>query len=75
MTQEALAEELHFSIEHLSKLERGVRSPSIDLIIEIACYFKVSTDYLLLGTKPDKEKSREKLLQMAAQLSEMAKYL
>ena len=47
MTQEEMAEALKISMEHLSKMERGKRKPSIDLIIAMACYFHVSTDYLL----------------------------
>ena len=47
MTQEEMAEALNISLEHFSKMERGKRKPSIDLIIAMACYFHVSTDYLL----------------------------
>ena len=49
MTQEKMAEVLNISLEHLSKMGRGKRNPSIDLIIAMACYFHVSTDYLLMG--------------------------
>lgn len=38
MTQEEMAEALNISLEHLSKMERGKRKPSIDLIIAMACY-------------------------------------
>ena len=51
MTQEEMAEALNISLEHLSKMERGKRKPSIDLIIAMACYFHVSTDYLLCQTE------------------------
>lgn len=34
MTQEELAEALNVSLEHLSKMERGKRKPSIDLIVK-----------------------------------------
>ena len=44
MTQEEMSEALNISLEHLSKMERGKRKPSIDLIIAMACYFHVSTD-------------------------------
>lgn len=75
MTQEKMAEELNISLEHLSKMERGKRKPSIDLVIDIACYFHVSTDYLLMGKEVDMMSSRTKLLDMAAQLTEIAKKL
>ena len=75
MTQEELAEALNISLEHLSKMERGKRKPSIDLIVAMACYFHVSTDYLLMGKDHDKVDSRTKLLDVVAQLAEIAKSL
>jgi DNA-binding XRE family transcriptional regulator len=72
ITQEKTAEELNISLEHLSKMERGKGKPSLDLLVEIAFYFHVSTDYLLLGTDPDKDAVREDLLEVAAQLKEIA---
>lgn len=75
MTQEELAEALNVSLEHLSKMERGKRKPSIDLIVAMACYFHVSTDYLLMGKDHDMEESRTKLLNVVMQLTEIAKIL
>ena len=51
------------------------RKPSIDLIIAMACYFHVSTDYLLMGKDHDKVDSRTKLLDVVTQLTEIAKSL
>ena len=73
MTQEALAEALNISVEHLSKMERGKRKPSIDLVVAIACYFHVSTDYLLTGKDHDMVENRTKLLDVVTQLTEIAK--
>lgn len=75
MTQEQLAEALYISLEHLSKMERGKRKPSIDLIVAMACYFHVSTDYLLTGKNHDVVDSRTKLLNVVSQLEEIAKSL
>lgn len=75
MTQEALAEDLNISLEHLSKLERGKRKPSIDLVVAIACYFHVSTDYLLTGKDHDMAENRTKLLDVVTQLTEIAKHM
>ena len=75
MTQEELAEALNISLEYLSKMERGKRKPSIDLIVAMACYFHVSTDYLLMGKDYDKVDSRTKLLDVVAQLAKIAKSL
>ena len=49
LTQDQLAEKLNISTSNLGKLERGLQSFSIDLLIEIGFFFGVSTDYLLLG--------------------------
>ena len=55
LTQEKLAEELNISWDHLSKIERGARSCSIDLLIAISGHFGVSTDYLLGRKAPGQE--------------------
>lgn len=75
MTQVGLAEALHISLEYLSKIERGQRKPSIDLIVAMACYFHVSTDYLLMGKDHEMVDSRAKLLDVISQLTEIAENL
>ena len=35
------------SKQHVSRMENGERSCSIDLLIELSCILHVSTDYLL----------------------------
>ena len=47
LTQASIA--LHVSREHLKKIESGNRAPSLELLIEIAQYYQLSTDYLLMG--------------------------
>ena len=49
LTQEQLAEKLNISTSNLGKLERGLQGMSIDLLVEIRCFFGVSPDYILLG--------------------------
>lgn len=75
LTQEQLAEKLNISWDHLSKIERGKRTPSLDVIIAIACYFCVSTDYLLLGTGSEQGDNRRKLMDVISQLTEIANHL
>lgn len=75
LTQEKLAEELGISWDHLCRVERGNRSFSIDLIIEIAVYFGVSTDYLLLGKRVNQVENRKRLLSVIGELTELAKNL
>ena len=47
MTQQELSEVLNLSPQHLSKLECGTKNPTVPLIIFLAQYFRVSSDYLL----------------------------
>lgn len=75
LTQEKLAEELGISWDHLCRVEWGNRSCSIDLIIEIAVYFGVSTDYLLLGKRVNQVENRKRLLSVIGELTEIAKNL
>ena len=75
MTQEKAAEELNISIEHLGNMERGQRKPSLELLVEIALYFNVSADYLLLGRELDKDSVRASLLGLSAQMTELASKL
>ncbi len=46
-TQEQLAEEASISVEHMSALERGLKFPSIPLLVKISNILGVSTDTLL----------------------------
>ena len=48
-TQEQLAEKLNVSQNTIAKIESGLRRPSIDFLLEISEFFKVSTNYLVFG--------------------------
>ena len=74
-TQEKSAEELNISLEHLGNIERGKGKPSLELLVEIALYFHVSTDYLLLGNEIDKDSVRRNLFEMASHMMELASKL
>ena len=56
MTQEELAEKVNITREHLGRLERGKYGCSIDLLIELSYTLNASTDYLLLGRNPDRDR-------------------
>lgn len=47
LSQVELAKELGFTQSAIAKWESGDRNPSLDLLVTIARYFKVTTDYLL----------------------------
>lgn len=49
LTQEKLAEALGISVEYVGKIERGKRTPSLDLVIAMSKFFHTSTDYILLA--------------------------
>lgn len=59
MNQYDLAEELHVSHSHMSKIEIGQRIGSIDIYMNLAEFFGVSLDYLLVGSR--NEVTRTKL--------------
>ncbi|MCI6755941.1 helix-turn-helix domain-containing protein [Oribacterium sp. HCP28S3_H8] len=72
ITLESLAEQLHCSRSHISQAERGVRSYSIDLLIDIAAFFDVSLDYLILGKPAVDGQTRRELLQIVQELLAIA---
>lgn len=43
------AEKLNISRSYMNKIEKGTKTASIDLLIEIAVYGGVTLDYLILG--------------------------
>ena len=47
MTQKELASELHVTSGTISNYEKGVHTPEIEKVIDLAKYFQVSLDYLL----------------------------
>ena len=74
ITQEELAVRLRLaSKQHVSRMENGERSCSIDLLIELSCILHVSTDYLLMGSEPSKEEVKNDLLSIISELSTIAK--
>ena len=53
MTQEVLAEKLDVTIKHVSHVERGCASFSINNLIELCDIFDCSLDYLIRGKFQD----------------------
>lgn len=70
--QEQLSERLNISLSMMSKLEQGTKSISVDLAIEIAEYFSVTLDYLLLGKGMRTEELRKKLLEAEVLIRDVA---
>lgn len=61
LSQEKLAEKLGVSHRHLGDLERGSSNGSVKILIDIAEYFHVSMDYLLLGRDPSRDQFKNEL--------------
>ena len=51
LCQRELAKSLHVSTSAISNYEQRLRYPDIDMLIRIADYFGVTTDYLLGRTE------------------------
>ena len=47
MTQEELAAAVDYSVDHISVIERGIKPPKLEKLIDIANVLNVGTDYLL----------------------------
>ena len=51
-SQTQLAQQLKISPSAVGMYEQGRREPSVELVVEMASLFGVTTDYLLKGTEP-----------------------
>lgn len=51
LTQEQFAEKVNLSTSTIGRIERGLQPLSIDLLVEIAAFFNVSLDYVVLGVE------------------------
>lgn len=71
-TQEALAEILGVDRLHITRMERGVVACSIDLLLELSCTLRVSTDYLLKGELSEKNEIQNRLKAVMEELSSIA---
>ena len=67
MTQEQLAEKLNISYSMMAKIEIGNKGISIDLLIELAVFFDVSMEYIILGYELHKDKLKAQYLLMKEQ--------
>lgn len=75
LTQEQLANELNIGANHLSKIERGLKGLSMDLMIEIAVFFKVSFEYIVIGQELCMDDPKEQVDFLITQLMELKKKL
>ena len=64
LTQEQLAEKINVSRTYIVKIENGLQIGQIEIAIELAMFFDVSMDFLLLG-KENYRVDRKQCLRMA----------
>ena len=63
LTQEQLAEKINVSRTYIVKIENGLQIGPIEIAIELAMFFDVSMDFLLLG-KENYRVDRKQCLRM-----------
>lgn len=51
MSTNDLASQMNYSIEHIRKMEEGVRTPGIQAVIQLSEILNTSTDYILRGVE------------------------
>ena len=72
ITQEEFAEEIDVSPSYYQKLERGVRTCSLDILVSIAEHLNVSTDYLLTGKRSSTKEIKKALMESSRLLQKLA---
>lgn len=75
ITQEYLADELGVSTNHLCKIEKGKKGASVDLLLDMSEFFRVSTDYILLGKTDKTSIIRDDLRLVVMQLTRIEKMI
>ena len=70
LSLDQLADAVDCTRDHLYRAERGEprHGFSIDILIEIARYFDVSLDYLILGVEGNNHAIREELMRISGEL-------
>ena len=70
LSLDQLADAVNCTRDHLYRAERGEprHGFSVDILIEIARYFDVSLDYLILGVEGNNHAVREELMRIAGEL-------
>ena len=75
LTQEEFCDIIGISDTHYRKIEAGTRTGSLELIVEMAEYFHVSLDYLLLGETESNSKAKRDILTVIENLTRIAREL
>ena len=71
LTQAAAAEQLCIATITLSRIERGTKGCSVDLLIAMSELYNVSLDYLVLGEPTSRICIKDRLDSLIDQLSDL----
>ena len=74
-SQESFSECLNISRNHLARIEVGLRSASIELLIAISEMSNLTLDYLAMGKKPDNARVKAEIMELAHSLLRLEKEL
>ncbi len=75
LTQEKLADHFNIGLSTLGKIETGYSRIAIDLLIEMAVFFGVPLDYILLGRETQTDSVKKQIRTIVDQLLELEKLL
>lgn len=75
LTQDELAERIHVSKDHISRIERGIRACSLESLIDLAQELHTSTDFLLTGIGPSNDFAKEEIDTVISILSSIKQLL
>ena len=75
MTQEQLAEKLNMSLNHVAKMEIGLRRFTLETLIDLSRLFDVSLDYLILGKPHSTAAAMERLENAISELAALKQML
>ena len=71
LSQERVAEAVNVSLVHYRFIERGSRGCSIDLLLDFADFYQVSTDYLLIGRSANRKQETDQLKSVLSVLEKL----
>ena len=75
LNQEEFSLMLHTTQSNLSKIEKGISTPSIDVLFEIRKQFHVSIDYIVYGFTYQPEPISNRLHHIHSMVTEIGKEL
>lgn len=75
MTQEELAEKLNISCNTLGRIERGSQGVSVELLAELAEFFRVPMEYIVFGRENKAQTLKEQVCSAIRILTELEKEL